>query len=88
MKRFIVNLPDELHEGLRQQSFKNHKSMSQLIVDVLSTPGNAPMGPIAQESQNTPKPVMTPSERIASLPKDLRKTFVHPRGELDAEDYT
>ena len=35
MKRFNVNLPDELHEKLREKSFKENKSMSEVIVDAI-----------------------------------------------------
>ena len=50
MKRFIVNLPDDVHERLREQSFKTRKSMSELIVAVLSAEENVPSstGPISR----------------------------------------
>lgn len=58
MIKTTIMLPEELHQKIKEYGFKNKLSLGEVVRQSIEKA----LGPLSQESQNTPKPVVTVSD--------------------------
>ena len=79
MVKFTLNMPQDVYDMLREKSFKEHVSMSSLIISSL-----IPQGAISTNGEKVKKIAARFPNTVDVLP---REGLVKQRGELNSDDY-